>query len=224
MSLGHFELAVPDGAVVQAFLSYNGETQQQYWMMDPSSLPNARLSAYSLFDKDLEVLRDFLFEASQPRKNLQRDFEDGVAALLFVLGFSNVNIGGMQRLQEGPDGLCCTPSGDYGIIECTTGHPDRDDKLSKLFRRAQALRGVMDRAGLQQRRLLPVLVTALARNEIPAAELTKAAEMKIAVVCKEDLEAALQRTTFGENADRIYAQAIANLNAGGQLPLPNGNG
>ena len=114
------------------------------------------------------------------------------------------------------------PSGDYAIVECTTGHPDRDDKLSKLFTRAQALRATMDRAGLQQCRLLPVLVTAFARNEIPAAELTKAAEMKISVVCKENLEATLQRATFGENAERIYAEALANLNAGGQLPLEGG--
>jgi hypothetical protein len=223
MPVGHFELEVPDGAVVQTFLSYKGEAQQQYWMVDPNSPPNPRLSAYSLFDKDLEVLRDFLFETSQSRRSPQRDFEDGVATLLFILGFSNVNTGGIQRLQEAPDGLCCTPSGDYAIIECTTGHPDRDDKLSKLFTRAQALRGTMDRSGLQQRRLLPVLVTALARNEIPAAELTKAAEMKVSVACREDLEAAIQRATFGENADRIYAEATANLNAGGQLLL-NGTG
>lgn len=220
MPVGHFELQVPDGAVIQVFLSYKGEAQQQYWMVDPNSPPNPRLSAYSLFDKDLEVLRDFLFETSQPRKNPQRDFEDGVAVLLFILGFSNVNTGGIQRLQEAPDGLCCTPSGDYAIIECTTGHPDRDDKLSKLFTRAQALRGTMDRAGLQQRTLLSVLVTALARNDIPEAELTKAAEMRILVLCKEDVEASIQRATFGENADRLYAEAIANLNASGQLPLP----
>lgn len=220
MSVGRFELEVPEGAVLQVFLSYGHEAQQQYWMVDQNSLPNPRLSAYSLFDKDLEVLRDFLFESSQPRKNPQRDFEDGIAALLFILGFSNVNLGGMQRLQEAPDGLCCTPSGEYAIIECTTGHPDRDDKLSKLFTRALALRGTMDRVGLQQRKLLSVLVTALARNEIPDAELTKAAEMRILVLCKEDLEAAVQRAAFGENADRIYAQAIENLNVSGQLQLP----
>ena len=186
----------------------------------PNSLPNPRLSAYSLFDKDLEVLRDFLFETSQARRNPQRDFEDGIAALLFILGFSNINLGGIQRLQEAPDGLCCTPSGEYAIIECTTGHPDRDDKLSKLFTRAQALRATMDRAGLQQRKLLSVLVTALAKNEIPEAELTKAAEMRILVLCKDDLEAAVQRATSGESADRIYAQALADLNVSGQLPLP----
>lgn len=49
--------------------------------------------------------------------------------------------------------------------------------------------------------------------------MTKASEMNISVVCKENLEATLQRATFGENAERIYAEALANLNAGGQIPL-----
>ena len=34
MRVGHLELEVPDGAVVQMFLSYGRETQQQYWMME----------------------------------------------------------------------------------------------------------------------------------------------------------------------------------------------
>jgi hypothetical protein len=177
-------------------------------MADPSSLPNARKAAYALFDRDLEVLRDYLWENSQPRKNPQRDFEDGVATLLFVLGFASVNMGGIQRLQDAPDCLCCTPSGDYAIVECTTGHPDRDDKLSKLFTRAQGLRGTLDRSGLQERRLLPVLVTAMGRPEIPQTELDKAAQMKIVVVCREDLESALQRADFGESADRIFADGV----------------
>ena len=80
--------------------------------------------------------------------------------------------------------------------ECTTGHPDRDDKLSKLFTRAQGLRGTLDKSGLQQKRILPVLVTALARSEIPQTEIDKAAQMKIALVSREDLESLLLRVDF----------------------------
>jgi hypothetical protein len=54
-------------------------------------------------------------------------------------GFSAVNIWGIARLQDAPDMLCCTPSGDYAAVECTAGHPDRADKLSNLYARTRIL-------------------------------------------------------------------------------------
>jgi hypothetical protein len=210
---GGFQLSVPKASVVQLFVSYDGSTQHQYWIVDAAALPNARRSVYALFDKELEVLNDYLFEKAQPRKIPQRDFEDGVAILLFISGFSVVNLGGVSRLQDAVDGLCYSPSGDYAVIECTVGHPDNDDKLSKLFSRSQLVRGALDRAGLQQKKLLPVLVTAMSKSEIPEPEIEKAAGMGVIVACREDLVSALQRAEFGENADRVFADAVRALEA-----------
>lgn len=90
-----------------------------------------------------------------------------------------------------------------------------------FFTFAQVLRAAMDRGGLQHRRLLPVVVSALARKDVPPAEIEKAEQMKIALVFRDDLESALQRSMFGENAADLYAQALAGTTGSGQLSLTN---
>lgn len=206
-------IPVPAGAVVQAFASYDSCAQQQYYAVDPSALPNARRAAYGTFDKNLEVLEDMLFEKKARRKDPQRDFETGMANLLYIVGFAAVNLGGTPRIQDAADILCSTPSGHYALVECTLLQPDRDDKLSKLYTRTQTLRSELDRQGLQGRRLIPVIVTALRHADVPQTEIDKARGLGIALLTREDLESAMQRSMFGEVAEVIYTEGLTALTA-----------
>lgn len=219
MRRGTLTMAVPNGAMVHCFPTYNGEAQQRYWIVDPHAIPNARRAAYAVFDRELQTLRDFLSESREDKKSPQHDFENGVAVLLYLLGFSAINLGGIPRLQDAPDAIVTSPQGHYAIVECTLGLPDRDDKLTKLFKRSQDLRGALDRAGLSQKKLLPVIVTALPRTTVPKIEAEKAQELGIALVTSEDINSVLERSMFGELADVLYAEFSQSIETTAQLDL-----
>jgi hypothetical protein len=221
MTTAALSLEVPAGAVVQAFASYNGGAQQQYWLLDPNALPNARRTAYAVIDKKLEALRETLLDNVDVKGKPARAFEDGVLILLHILGFSAISPGRIPSLSDGADCLVCSPSRDFAIIECTVGTPDNKDKLGKLFARAQKTRAALDQAGFQHLKLIPVIVSARGRAEIPATEFEKAQRLRIAVVCREELEQALQRSMFGEAAEQIYREAEDATTGSLQLELPN---
>ena len=48
--------------------------------------------------------------------------------------------GKIQKLQDGPDIIALTPIGNIGVIECTSGLLDTDDKLAKLVQRTNLIR------------------------------------------------------------------------------------
>lgn len=213
-------IKVPAGAVVQAFASYNDGCQQQYWLLDPNALPNARRTAYAAIDKQLEALRETLLDNVDVKGKPARAFEDGVLILMHILGFSAIGPGRIPSLSDGADCLVCSPSRDFALVECTVGTPDNKDKLGKLFARAQKIRAALDQAGFQHLKLIPVIVSARGRAEIPATELEKAQRLRIAVVCREELERALQRSMFGEAAEQIYREAEDAASGSVQLELP----
>ena len=70
---------------------------------------------------------------------------------------------------------------------------------------------MLSASDLQHVRVLPVIVTAMTRDEVKA-DLGAAAETGILVLTKEDLEAVLNdgRLRF-ENADQLFEQALEKL-------------
>ena len=103
------------------------------------------------------------------------------------------------------------PQGRFLVVECTTGLLRAESKLSKLSAREAALRKMLSASDLQHVRVLPVIVTAMTRDEVKA-DLGAAAETGILVLTKEDLEAVLNdgRLRF-ENADQLFEQALEKL-------------
>ena len=67
-------------------------------------------------------------------------FESAVSTLLTLLGFSVANYGRIPKLQKGPDIIAVTPSGHVGIIECTIGLINENDKLAKLVQRTTLIK------------------------------------------------------------------------------------
>lgn len=215
---GAGSLTIPSGAVLQCFATYRGFVHHQRWIADPALSQNPRRAALEEFDVKLVVLRDFLFEEQKQRKDA-RDFEIGVAWLMWMLGFSVAHAGATPRTSEATDILATTPGGHMALVECTTGHIKADTKLAKLVERAQTVRRRLDASGNHHIRLLPVIVTALGRDEVKA-DLDQAQQLGVVVATREDLSDALSRSIMLQNADLIFSEAEESLlNRQGQLEL-----
>lgn len=118
--IGTCKLKIPEGAVLQCFALYEGFAQHQGWIADPKNHLNpCRVASLEEFDDKLGILRDYLFEEQKQRREA-RDFEFGVAWLMWMLGFSVAQAGGTPRTSDSPDIIGATPKGNVVVVECTT--------------------------------------------------------------------------------------------------------
>ena len=197
--LGLAEFAVPSGALVHCNLSYNGAARQHWWVADPGRSQNPRRAAYETIDPNLEVLREYI--AGRGRRE-QDDFETGVAWLLWMLGFSPAHVG-INRRWETADIIVATPMQHLAVVECTTGLLKAENKMARLVARAERVRKMV----LAPIKVIPVMITALTRNEVRA-DLEAAEKLGVLVITKEELEEALSlRTLLVPNADALYEEA-----------------
>ncbi len=88
-------------------------------------------------------------------------FESAVSTLLTLLGFSVSNYGRIPKLQKGPDIIAVTPSGHVGIIECTIGLINENDKLAKLVQRTTLIKEKLTDARYGHLQLQSTIVTPL---------------------------------------------------------------
>jgi hypothetical protein len=201
--LGICRVPTGDSPLVQAFLSYEGVCLHQWWVMDPQKRLNPRHAIHQIFDQDLEILKRMLL---RPEADKPYEFESAVSTLLSVLGFSVVNYGRIPKLQRGPDIIAVSPSGHIGIIECTVGLLDENDKLAKLVQRTKLVRERLSGAGYGHVQFQSIIVTPLSRDEV-AANLETAGKHSIAVVGKEDLEGLLNQISLPPNPDKFFEDA-----------------
>lgn len=206
---GAGNVKIPSGAVLQCFAQYAGMAHHKGWIADPSLSQNPRRAIFEEFDQGQAVLKDFLFESQRARKDA-RDFEVGVAWLLWMLGFSVAHAGATQRTSEAADILASTPAGHVAVVECTTGHLKADTKLSRLVARSQTIRKRLDDSGNRHLKLLPVIVTSLGREEVKA-DLDQAQSLGIVVVSREDLLSALNQTVATCDPEGIFSRALESL-------------
>ena len=202
--VGYSSIPVGDASVIQCFLSYDGVTLHHWWVLDPQKQLNPRYAIHEIFDEKLEAVNRFLFKFAE---NESRTFEDGVALLLNILGFSVSHHGRIPKLQKGPDILAITPTGNIGVIECTVGLLDEKDKLAKLVQRTRLIKEKLVTAGHSHLSVQPVIVTALRRSEIEA-HLEEAGKNGIAVVCKENLENLISQINLPPNPDGLFQETI----------------
>lgn len=203
------KVRIPSGAALQCFAIYAGHAHHKGWIADPTLSQNPRRAAFEEFDPNQAVLRDFLFEAQRTR-NAARDFEVGIAWLLWMLGFSVAHAGATPRTSEAADIMATTPLGHTAIVECTTGHLKSEFKLSKLVERVQTIRRRLDESGNSHLRVLPVIVTALSKEEVRA-DLDQARTLGVVVATREDLLSALDQTIMLRNAEDLFARAEASI-------------
>ncbi len=199
----HIEISVRDASVMQVFLSYSDVALHQWWVFDPGKQLNPRYAIHQVFDPQLELLKEMLLK---PNKSMSFVFENAVSSLLSLLGFSASNYGRIPKLQEGPDIIAVTPAGHIGVVECTTGLLDENDKLAKLVHRTKLIREKLETAGYGYLKIQPVIVTPLMRNDV-AANLESAGKHGIAVMCKENIENLINQIGFPLNPERLFEEA-----------------
>lgn len=183
---------------VLAMLMIGSSTVRRQWFLDPAKARNNRLLAIQHFDKDLRMVRHAVLESSDSSK-----FEKGVAALLFLLGFSP----SVQLETDSPDLIVTTPGGRLAIVECTTRIADFASKVGKLVDRRGALSKSLVASG-HPALVSAVLVCRLPRDQIAAYAGEVRAHNTI-LITGEDLAAGFDQVRFPSDPDRILEEAHA---------------
>jgi hypothetical protein len=199
---GICRVPVGDAPLLQAFLSYAGVSLHQSWVTDPQKHLNPRHAIHQVFDEDMELLKMMLLK---PESDKPYAFEGAVSTLCNLLGFSVVNYGRIPKLQKGPDIIAVTPAGNIGVIECTVGLLNENDKLAKLVQRTTLIKGKLTGAGYGHLQILAAIVTPLSRKEV-VADLEAASKHNIAVICKEDIEKLLVQASLPPNPENLFQE------------------
>lgn len=198
------QLEQADSALLM--LTYAGHTVRRQWFIDPEKATNARLVAVQTFDRDLKQLRQALLESTDSAR-----FEQGVVALLFLLGFSATQVLETQA----PDIVLVSPGGAIAIVECTTRIGDFAAKLGKLVDRRHLLVTQLQGSG-HPVRVLAFLVTSQSRLQV-AAEVSRLAALNVLLMTRESIANALSRTRVPGNPDVLLEEAARQV----QAPVAN---
>lgn len=212
--IGQYNHDVRDANLLQVFLSYNELALHSWFINDPQKQINQRYLIHNLFDLNLDILKKLLFGEKD-----SQNFEEGIALLLNILGFSVSHHGKIKKLQDGPDIIALTPEGNIAVIECTTGLLDKDDKLAKLIQRTNLIKGKLN-ATYGHLTVQPIIVSKLTRAEV-SAHIEEAGKHSIAVMCKEELEELLNRATSYPNPEGLFKEVLRLIPKNEQLSLPN---
>jgi hypothetical protein len=210
VKIGTYRTQVGETPELQAFLSYESFCLHQLRVRDPQKHLNPRYAIHQVFDKDMVFLEDVLTNPksfSKPKSNKAKEFakafEGTISTLCYLLGFSVVNYGRIKKLQQGPDIIVVSPTGNIGVIECTVGLLNENDKLDKLVQRTTLIKEELASAGYGHLQLQPAIVTRLSRDEV-AANLKIAEEHGIAVICEEEIKKLLDQVSLPPEPERIF--------------------
>lgn len=199
LRVGVAEVEAEDADAVLAMLMIGGTNVRRQWFSDPDKARNSRLLTIQNFDKDLRMVRSAVFEATESAK-----FERGVAALLFLLGFTPA----IPLETDSPDIVATTPGGRLVIVECTTKVADFVSKVGKLVDRRTSL----VRALKENRH--PHLVSAALVCRVPREQIAnqdQALRHGIILLSSEDLVAAFDRVSMPGDPDALLQDALARL-------------
>ncbi len=202
---GTTTVKVPKGSIIQCFASYEGHTHHVQWRADPNAFQNPRAAVLSLADPQ-NVFDGFLHPAPNARDRVATDFEEAVAWLIWSLGFSTATFGANPKTKDAYDIVAVCPRGDFMVVECTVGLLKAESKLSKLVARASALRSSLDASNLRQFKVLPVIVSALTREQLQV-DVAAADENKVLVVSREGLDELVTERYRFPNADGLFDRA-----------------
>ena len=206
---GRISLVVEPGSVVKCFARYAGVTHHETWVDDPSISQNQRRTAYATFDEGLSGMKALL-EGPYVKGRDARQVETALSWLLWMIGFSPIQIGGVSKTQTAPDLIVAAPNGNLAVIECTTGLLNADKKLPQLAARTVQVRKKLDAAGNPGTRLISLLITTRTRDEV-ASELDQAHQSNILVATKEDIDRAISQSLVSMDANALYELAVKTL-------------
>jgi hypothetical protein len=184
--VGKFELDVKKAAILHCYAIYNGVAQTHWFITDPTTSQNSRRVVVETFDPGLAILTEFMAR-SRGKSYDARDLEVAIAWMFWMLGFGTIQLGTTARTQDFSDIVLVTPQGHLAIVECTTGLLKTENKLAKLVSRHAALRSRLDQSNSGHLKLLPIMVSTLARAELQA-DLENAERLGVLVLAREQLD------------------------------------
>lgn len=197
---GVAKIAARNADNLLAILMLERQMIRRQWLIDSSKARNNRLIAAQHFDSELKMTRNAVFESHDSAR-----FENGVSALLFLLGFSPA----VQLETAAPDIIVTTPGGRMVIVECTTKIADFSSKLGKLVDRRGALNKALKSAS-HFLEVAAVLICRLPRDQIAAqAEMLKTNQ--VLLISNEDLIAAFHRLRLPSDPDLMLNEALAKI-------------
>ncbi|MDR7298245.1 hypothetical protein J2X16_003608 [Pelomonas aquatica] len=182
------DIDIPEGALVDCAVSYQGETHQQAWITDRSAVGNPRRAAFEPSDTELLAMQSMLRDEDD--KN-GRGFEAAVAWLFWMLGFNPAHLRNSKQHEDAPD-ILVECEGDFVIVECTIGQL-KADKRSNLKARCVNVEKSLAASGNRDAMVLPVLVTRFSHEQVTA-DLDDAAKAGLHVLTRDDMLALMERT------------------------------
>lgn len=197
---GQLKAKLSSADSVLVMLTLGKQTIRRQWFTDPDKALNTRYVATQFFDKELKQLRQALLDSTDSVK-----FEQAVASLLYLLGFSTA----IQVETQAPDILVSSPTGKLAIFECTTKISDFQSKLGKLVDRRNALLASLNAMG-NVHRVDAFLVCGLPKSQI-AAEEKLLTQHRVTLLSRENLADALIRLRTPTSPDEMLDQADSQL-------------
>jgi len=197
---GIVKISVANADQALAVLLIGGAMVRRHWFIDPTKARNNRLLAAQHFDRDLRMIRSAVFESTDSAR-----FETGIAALLFLLGFTP----SVQLETDAPDLIVTTPAGRLALVECTTRVADFGIKLGKLVDRRGALVNALASSG-HPAEIAAVLVCRLPKSQI-AAKMEELRTHRVVLLTGDDLASFFDGLRFPSDPDRILGNALAAL-------------
>lgn len=193
---------LPQEAVIHCATIYGACLQHERVFADPRALPNRARMMIEVADPGLERLSQLLTNPSA--KDQKDDFEAAVPMLLHMLGFSNAYVSALSNMKGEADVFTQSPAGDVLVVECTTDVPDVV-KIDKLLTRVFAMRKALctPLSQLSPGRVTPVMVIPRTRDNLGPAAKKHANDHSVVMLCREDIEEAIERTRFAPNADAV---------------------
>ena len=170
---------------------------RRHWLADPAKAQNSRWVAAQHFDENLHQIRGALLGPVESRK-----FEQGVASLLFLLGFSPV----VSVEKDAPDLIVITPGNQLVLVECTTRIADFSSKVGKLVDRRGSLTKTLT-SSRHQSEVLAVLICALERDQIATSNEALQTQ-KVLLLTREDLIDGLDRVRHYAEPDTWVSAAL----------------
>jgi hypothetical protein len=200
--VGTCTVHLPERTILTCRALYAGSLHDEIELSDLAALPNPRRAIVELADPGLQRLRCPIIAPKNHQE--QNDFEAGIAVLLYMLGFESVRVGGLKKLSDAADIFARTPSGRVLVIECTTEVLDPKDKIGKLLRRMEEAKERLSAAisGFKPEYVIGVVAIPKVRSDLGA--VWKAANDRgVLILCRPEIEQALDRTRFCPNADGV---------------------
>lgn len=206
--VGTLHASLPNVDSALTMLLIGQSTVRRQWFVDAAKARNRRWMATQHFDADLQKVRNAVLEAVDSRK-----FEQGVASLLFLLGFSPI----VPIETDAPDLIVTTPRGQLVLVECTTRIADFSSKMGKLVDRRGSLSKALSSAR-HPSEILAVLICATDRDQIatPKDELQ---EQKVLLLTREDLVASFDRVRHQSDPDALVSAAFEKINSNAKRDL-----